>query len=164
MKSFWISLLFFILLMCSCATKKASKSKHLNEQVSGQISYMNSETKVDTSKVVRIDSLGLHIIIEEELTIVEYDKESGKPIKETHAKREIRQDSDKVVEETEAKGITETAKDSTNHIVDANKMVSEETKSEIKSDSSTFSKYFGITFGCVIGLLLVYLLSKYRIN
>ena len=125
---------------------------------------MNSEIRVDTSKVVRIDSLGLHVIIEEELTIVEYDKESGKPIKETHAKREIRQDSDKVVEETEAKGVVEFTKDSTNHIVDANKMVSEETKSEIKSDSSTFSKYFGISFGCVIGLLLVYLLAKYRAN
>lgn len=125
---------------------------------------MNSEIRVDTSKVVRIDSLGLHIIIEEELTIVEYDKESGKPIKETHAKREIRQDSDKVVEETESKGVVEFTKDSTNHIVDANKMVSEETKSEIKSDSSTFSKYFGISFGCVIGLLLVYLLAKYRAN
>ena len=152
------------MLMCSCATKKASKSKHLNEQVSGQISYMNSETRVDTSKVVRIDSLGLHIIIEEELTIVEYDKESGKPIKETHAKREIRQDSEKVVTKEEVKGVTEIAKDSTYHVIESDKMVVEETKSEIKSDSSTFSKYFGITFGCVIGLLLVYLLSKYRIN
>lgn len=125
---------------------------------------MNSETRVDTSKVVRIDSLGLHIIIEEKLTIVEYDKESGKPIKETHAKREIRQNSDKVVSEEEIKGVIEFRKDSAYHIVDANKMVDEEKESEIKSDSPTFSKYFGISLGCVIGLLLVYLLSKYRVN
>lgn len=164
MKSFWISLLFFILLMCSCGTKKSVTDTHYTESVQTETSILNESTKVDTTKTIYTEQLKDNVVIKETIVVTEYDKDSGIVTKKTETEREIRQSSDKLVEEIEAKGVVEFTKDSTNHIVDANKMVDEETKSEIKSDSSAFSKYFGISFGCVIGLLLVYLLSKYRIN
>lgn len=150
--------------MCSCGTKKSVTDTHYTESVQTEVSILNESTKVDTTKTTHTEQLKDNVVIKETIVVTEYDKDSGVITKKTETEREVRQSSDKLVEEIEAKGVVEITKDSTNHIVDANKMVDEEMKSEIKSDSSTFSKYFGVSFGCVIGLLLVYLLSKYRIN
>lgn len=150
--------------MCSCGTKKSVTDTHYTESVQTEVSVLNESVKVDTTKTTHIEQLKDNIVIKETITVTEYDKDSGVITKKTETEREVRQSSDKLVEETEVKGVVEITKDSTNHVIDSDKMVDEEKKSEIKSDSSTLSKYFGITFGCVIGLLLVYLLSKYRVN
>ena len=164
MKSFWISLLLFVLFMCSCGTKKSVTDTHYAESVHTEVSSLNESTKVDTTKTTHTEQLKDNIVIKETIVVTEYDKDSGVITKKTETEREVRQSSDKLVEETEVKGVTEIIKDSTYHVIDSDKMVDGETKLEIKSDSSTFPKYFGISFGCVIGLLLVYLLSKYRVN
>ena len=160
MKAFWLSLLGFILLMCSCKTQKVDSSVKVREQVHSEVSRINVETKVDTSKVLRVDSLSQRIVIEEELTIIEYDKESGKPIKETNAKRKTTQDTNQVATEEEDKGVSESKNDSIDHSIDADKIVDEDIETESIGGQESFGKYFGITLACVIGILVVYLLKK----
>lgn len=162
MKSFWWSLVAFCILMFSCASKNVGKSVKIDEQISGEISYINNETKIDTSKVIRVDSLEQHIVIEEELTIIEYDKESGKPIKETNAKRKVRQDTNKASSEVENKGVTEVKNDSINHSASVDNKVESSETIETKSGSETFFGEFGkwCAICLVIGLLLLYLKLK----
>ena len=164
MKAFWLSLLGFILLMCSCKTQKVDTSTKVREQVHSEVSVINVETKVDTSTVVRVDSLSQHIVIEEEITIVEYDKESGKPIKETNAKRKVTQDTQKVASEEEAKGVSEENDVLLKGESDFTKTTDKEEELESIGGQESFGKYFGITLACVIGLLAVYLLKKLRVN
>lgn len=162
--SFWISLFVFILLMCSCKSKKIvselkSGTKHVSD-----ISYLNESVKIDTSKTAYFANEIQNIVIEEDITVTEYDKESGKPIKETKAKRKTIQDSDKVVSKEENKGVKTHSEDSLNHIVDISKMVESETKEESVGGQESFLKWFGIVIGLFIVGLFVYLLRKFRVN
>ena len=164
MRSFWLSLLAFVLLMCGC---KSEAFVHEMDFVSREKAIINQtkyQALTDTSTVfgIEIDKSKLRIV--ETLKITEYDKESGKPIKETKATRETIQDSDKVVAEEENKGQSEVKNDSLNHIVDLHEMVESETKEESKGGQEAFGKWIGITIGCIIGLLIIYLLKKFRVN
>ena len=164
MKAFWLSLLGFILLMCSCKTQKVDSSVKVREQVHSEVSRINVETKVDTSKVLRVDSLSQRIVIEEELTIIEYDKESGKPIKETNAKRKVTQDTNQVASEEENQSVTNCNRLEMEQFRDTTKKTDLEVKEESIGGQESFGKYFGIGLACVIGLLIVYLLRKFRVN
>lgn len=152
------------MLMCSCKTQKVDTSTKVREQAHSEVSVINVETKVDTSKVVRVDSLNQHIVIEEEITIIEYDKESGKPIKETNAKRKVTQDTNQVVAEEESKGVSEENDVLLKGKSDFTKTTDKEEESESIGGQESFGKYFGIGLACVIGLLAVYLLRKFRVN
>lgn len=147
-------------MMCSCKTQKVDISTKVREQAHSDVSYLNVETKVDTTKVVRVDSLNQRIVIEEELTIIEYDKESGKPIKETNAKRKTTQDTQKVTSEEEERGSTEEDDILVKGISDFTKTIDSEEKLESIGGQESFGKYFGISLGVVIGILLLYLLRK----
>ena len=164
MRSFWISLLAFVLLMCGCKSKEVVTGYSDRLQMGSDISVLSEKAKVDTTKTIHSEQLKENKRIVETLIIKEYDAESGKPIKETKATRETTQDSDKVVAEEEYKGQSEVKNDSLNHIVDLHEMVESEIKEEFIGGQEAFGKWIGIVIGCIIGLLIVYLLKKFRVN
>ena len=104
------------------------------------------------------------IVIEEDITITEYDKESGKPIKETHAKRKATQDTDQVATEEEVKGVSEVRTDSLNQFRETTQMMDADIKEESVGGQESFGKWFGIGLSCVVAIFLIYLLRKLRIN
>lgn len=164
MKYFWYSLLIFCLFLCSCRTQKLDSNVQVRGDVQSELSVMSESVKIDTTKTIHSEQLNQRIVIEEETTIIEYDKESGKPIKETTSKRKTTQDSEKVVAEEESKGVTIEQNDSLNHFREAAQKIDADVKEESIGCQESFGKYFGITLGCVIGILVIYLLVKLRVN
>jgi hypothetical protein len=131
------------------------------------VSKENIQTKLssfkalkDTFNVLKIEIDKSKLIITETIKITEYDKESGKPIKETHAKREIAQDSKKAVAEAEEKGVTEENDILLKHESDFSKTIDSEEKLESEGGQKSFGKWFGIVTACLIGIFLVYLWKK----
>lgn len=160
MKSFFISLFVFVLLMCSCRSKGVVTGYSNRLQVDSETAYLNEIAKIDTTKTDYSEQLSENKRIIETIIITEYDEESGKPIKETKAKREIKQDSDKVIKAAEDVGIKETVKDSLNHISDVCKKVESEIKEDSKGGQYAFGKWIAIGIVCLIGGIIVYLKVK----
>lgn len=164
MRWFWYSLIAFCLLICSCKSSKMDSNVRVRNELESELSYMNKAVKIDSSKTAYFAKEIQNIVIEEVITETEYDKESGKPIKDTKTERKIAQDSDKVVSTEEERGVSEVKNDSLSHIADVSKKVESETKEESKGGQEAFGTWFGIVIGCAIGLLIVYLLRKFRVN
>lgn len=164
MCSFWFSLLAFVLLMCGCKSEAFVHEMDFGSREKVRINQTKYQALIDTSTVlgIEIDKSKLRIV--ETFKITEYDKESGKPIKEAKATRETIQDSDKVVSTEEERGVSEVKNDSLNLFRDLTKKIESETKEESKGGQETFGKWIGITIGCLIGFLIIYLLRKLRIN
>ena len=150
--------------LCSCKTQKLDSNVQVRSDIQSELSVMSESVKIDTTKTIQSEQLNQRIVIEEETTIIEYEKESGKPIKETTSKRKTTQDSEKVVAEEESKGVIIEQNDSLNHFREYTQKVDADVKEESIGGQESFGKYFGITLGCVIGLLLIYLLVKLRVN
>lgn len=164
MKWFWYSLLVFCLLMCSCKTQKSARL--INE-----VSKENIQTErrkfgilIDTTKTFRVDIDKSKLKIIETIKITEYDKESGKPIKETEAKRETTQDSDKVSTEEENQAVTNSNQLEIEHNADVSKKIDSEVAEESIGGQEAFGKWFGIVIGVIVGILLLYLMRKLRVN
>jgi tetrahydromethanopterin S-methyltransferase subunit G len=119
---------------------------------------------VDTTKTFRVEIDKTKLKITETIKITEYDKETGKPTKETEAKRETTQDSDKVVAEEENQAITNSNQLEIEHNADISNMIDSEVKEESIGGQESFGKWFGIVFGVIVGLLLLYLLRKFRVS
>lgn len=164
MKSFWISLLVFILFMCSCKTQKLDANIQTREEVRSEISVENEEVKVDSSKIIHSEQLTENTVIKETIIVTEYDKESGKPIKETKTKRKTTQNSDKVVAEEEDQSVTERNDLKAEHFRESTKKVDSEVKEESIGGQEAFGKYLGILIGIAVSLFLLYLLRKFRVN
>ena len=164
MKWFWYSLIGFILLMCSCGTKKSARLINEVSKDYIQTEWIRFEALKDTFSGLKIELDKSKLKIIETIKITEYDAESGKPIKETHAKREITQDSDQAIAESEQERIELSLVDSLNHFRESTKKVESEATEESIGFQDSFGKWFGIIFGCVVVLLVVYLLRKLRIN
>ena len=162
MKWFW--LIGFCVLMCSCKTKKVGCEVDFTTTEKTETNYTKHQALADTSSVLRIDIDKSKLTITEHITITKYDKDTGAVTEKTEAERKIAQDSDKVVTEEEAKGVNIHSQDSLNHIADVSKKIESETKEESIGGQEAFGKWFGITIGCVIGLLIVYLIRKFRVN
>ena len=162
--SFWISLLVFCLLMCSCKTQKVASDINVVSKENIQTEIRKFEILVDTTKTFRIgiDKSKLKII--ETIKITEYDKESGKPIKETETEREITQDSDKVSVEEENQSVTNRNGLEVDHFADVSKKIDSEVTEESIGGQESFGKWFGIVIGVVVGLLLLYLLKRMRVS
>lgn len=159
-KSFWISLIVFVLLMCSCKSKEVTSNAQIRSDIQSELSYLTKNVKIDTSRITYFDTLSQRIVIKEKFNIIEYDKESGKPIKETHAERETTQDTQKASAKEEQRGTAVENNDSTHHIIDADKKVDTSTKTEKTSDTRLF--WFGLGFGLVIfGLFFLPKLKKF---
>lgn len=164
MKWFWYSIIGFCVLMCSCKTKKVGCEVDFTTKENVKTNYIKYQALVDTSNVLKIDIDKYKLKIIETIKITEYDAESGKPIKETEAKRETIQDSDKVASEEEQKRIEVSRQDSLNHFRDLTKKIESETNEETKGGQEAFGKWFGIVVGIAFSILLVYLLRKLRVS
>ena len=164
MRSFWISLLLFILFMCSCKTQKLDSNVKVRSELKSNLSCLNESVKISTQNHAYFANDTQRIVIEEDITVTEYDKESGKPIKETHATREIRQDSNKTIAEEENQTVTNRNQLEAEHFADTSKKIDSEVKEESVGGQEAFGKYLGIVIGIAISFLLLYLLRKFRVN
>ena len=160
MKWFWYSLLGFCLFLCSCKTQKVGREVDFTTKENVQTELSKYQAIKDTSNVLRIEIDKSKLMVIETIKITEYDKESGKPIKETHAERKIAQDSDKAVAETEEKSVTEENDILLKHEGDFSKTTDSEEKLESVGGQESFGKWFGIVSACFIGIFLVYLWKK----
>ena len=163
-KSFWISLLLFILFMCSCKTQKLDSNVKVRSELKSNLSCLNESVKISTQKHAYFANDTQSIVVQEDITVREYDKESGKPIKETKTKRKTTQDSDKIVAKEEDQSVTEYNDLEVNHFRESTKMIDSEVKEESIGGQEAFGKYLGITIGIAISFLLLYLLRKFRVN
>ena len=163
-KSFWISLLLFILFMCSCKTQKLDSNVKVRSELKSNLSCLNESVKISTQNHAYFANDTQRIVIEEDITVTEYDKESGKPIKETKTKRKTTQDSDKVVAEEEDQSVTERNDLKAEHSRESTKKIDSEVKEESIGGQEAFGKYLGIVIGIAISLFLLYLLRKFRVT
>ena len=164
MKWFWYSLIGFCVLMCSCKTQKVASDINVVSKESIQTELSKYEILVDTTKTFKVDIDKSKLKITETIKITEYDKESGKPIKETEAKRETTQDSDKVSAEEENQSVTNRNGLEVDHFADVSKKIDSEVTEESIGGQESFGKWFGIVIGVVVGILLLYLLRKFRVS
>lgn len=164
MRSFCISLLVFILLMCSCKTKKVGCEVDFTTKENVKTNYTKYQALKDTSNVLRIEIDKSKLTITEHITITKYDKDTGAVTEKTETERKVAQDSDKVVAEEENKGQSEVKNDGLNHTADVSKKMESEVKEESKGGQEAFGKWFGIVIGIAISILFVYLLRKFRVN
>ena len=162
--SFWISLLVFCLLMCSCRTKKFGSEVDFTTKENIHTELSRFESLTDTSNVLKIEIDKSKLTITERIKVTEYDAESGKPIKETETEREITQDSDKVSTEEENQSVTNRNGLEVDHFADVSKKIDSEVKEESIGGQESFGKWFGIVIGVVVELLLLYLMRKLRVN
>lgn len=170
MKWFWYSLIVFYLFLCSCKTQKLDSNVKVRNNIRSDLSYLNESVKISTQNHAYFANDTQRIVTEEDIIATEYDKETGKPTKETKTKRKITQDSYKVVTEEENQAVTEGNQLEVDHIVDKHEMVESEIKEESRSDFGIFwecfGKYLGIIMGIalLIGAIFIYLKKKYRVN
>ena len=162
--SFWISLLVFCLLMCSCRTKKFGSEVDFTTKENIHTELSRFESLTDTSNVLKIEIDKSKLTITERIKVTEYDAQSGKPIKETETEREITQDSDKVSAEEENQSVTNRNGLEVDHFADVSKKIDSEIKEESIGGQESFGKWVGIVIGVVVGILLLYLLRKFRVS
>lgn len=164
MKWFWYSLIGFCLLMCSCKTQKLDSNVKVRNDIRSDLSLQNESVKISNQNHAYFANDTQRIVIEEDIVVTEYDKETGKPTKETKAKRKTTQDSDKVVSEEENQAVTNSNQLEVDHFADVSKKIDSEVKEESIGGQEAFGKWFGVVLGCVIGLLILYLLKKMRVS
>lgn len=156
MKWFWYSLIGFCLLMCSCGTKKSARLINEVSKDYIQTEWIRFEALKDTFSALKIELDKSKLKIIETIKITEYDAESGKPIKETHAKREITQDSDQAIAESEQERIELSLMDSLNHFRESTEKVESEVKEESEDASVVFWREIGRWIGIVIAFILAF--------
>lgn len=164
MKWFWYSLLVFCLLMCSCKTQKSASDINVVSKENIQTELNKFQALIDTSSALKIEIDKSKLKIIETIKITEYDAESGKPIKETEAKRETIQNSDKVSTEEENQAVTSSNQLEVEQFRESTKKIDSEVTEESIGGQEAFGKWFGIVIGVVVGLLLLYLLRKFRVS
>ena len=170
MKWFWYSLIGFCVLMCSCKTQKVASDINVVSKENIQTEWNKFQALIDTSSVLRIEIDKSKLTIIETIKITEYDAESGKPIKETEAKRETTQDSDKVSTEEENQAVTNSNQLEVEHLRESTKKIDSEVKEESQSGLGLFweqfGKYLGIVMGIalLIGAIYLYLKKKFLLK
>lgn len=158
--SFFLSLILFILLLCSCKTKEVAREVDSSERFASEVSALNEKTKVDTTKTKKVEKTEEYTRIIEIETITEYDTEKQTPSKVTEKEKIFEQGNKSQTDEAENRGITEVSKDSTNHIEDKHEMV--ETKEDVKEESvmsgmfDNLGKWLGIGIVVLIGIALAW--------
>ena len=154
MKWFWFYL--FMLVMCGCGSSKVSSNLATSERnLTSFESNLNSYL-LDTTRILRVIFDNSKFKFIETINIKEYDAESGKPVKETKAKREVVQDTDKVLAEEKERIIESSLEDSLNHFRESTKKVETEVKEETENDSVAFWREIGRYIGIVIAFILAF--------
>ena len=164
MKWFWYSLIGFCLLMCSCKTQKSARliNEVSKENIQTEISKFG--ILIDTTKTFKVDIDKSKLKITETITTKKYDKDTGAITEETKTERTIAQDSDKVSAEEANQAVTNSNQLEVDHFADVSKKIDSEVKEESIGGQEAFGKWFGIVVGVVFGLLLLYLLRKFRVS
>lgn len=162
--SFWISLLVFCLLMCSCKTQKSASDINVVSKENIQTELSKFEILVDTTKTLKVDIDRSKLKITETITTKKYDKDTGAITEETTTEREITQDTDKVSAKEENQAVTSSNQMEVDHFADVSKKIDSEVKEESIGGQESFGKWFGIVIGVVVGILLLYLLRKFRVS
>lgn len=154
-QSFFLCLLLFVLLMCSCKSKETVTEMNRKNRFSGDISVVTEKAKEDIAQEVKVAQIEEFTLIRETITVKEYDTDKeGSPIaKETVAEREYQKGVQANKAEEMERKTEELMKDSTNHIVDMHEMV--ESKEEVKEESVTSSFWKELGKWCGIGAILV---------
>jgi hypothetical protein len=125
-----------------------------------QTELSSFESLIDTSSVLKIEIDQFKLKIIETIITKRYDKVTGVITEETTTEREIAQDTDKVVAETEERKVTEENDILLKYKSDFSKTAdSEETLESIGAQES-FGKWFGIGISLIIGVILLYLWAK----
>jgi flagellar hook protein FlgE len=156
--------------MCSCKTQKLDSNVKVRNDIRSALSYLNESVKISTQNHAYFANDTQRIVTEEDIIATEYDKETGKPTKETKTKRKITQDSYKVVAEEENQSVTNRNGFEVEHNADISKKIDSEVTEESRSDSGMFWKQFGKSFGIIMGFALIfgllgrYLLEKFRVS
>ena len=147
-------------MLCSCKTKEIAREIDSNERIKSEITTLNEQAKVDTTKTKKVEQTEEFTRIIERETITEYDTEKKTPSKVTEKEKIFEQGNKSQTDESENRGITAESKDSTNHIVDKHEMV--ETKEEVKEESvvkgmfDNLGKWLGIGIASIILIALVW--------
>lgn len=162
--SFWLSLIMFCLFMCSCKTQKLNSNVKERTDIKSDIAYLNESVKISTQNHAYFATDTQRIVIEEDIVVTEYDKETGKPTKETKTKRKTTQDSDKVSTEEAIQSVTDCNQLEVEQFREVTQNIDSEVKEESIGGQDAFGKWFGIVIGVVVGLLLLYLMRKLRVN
>lgn len=152
--------ILFCLLLCSCKTKEIAREIDSNERIKSEITTLNEQTKVDTTKTKKVEQTEEFTRIIERETITEYDTEKQTPSKVTEKKKVIEQGNKSQTDESENRGITEESKDSTNHAIDTDKKV--ETNEEVKEESVVKGMFDNLGKWLGIGIVVMLLLYKIR--
>ena len=152
----WFLFSLFMLVMCGCGSSKVSSNlatseRNLNSFESNLNSYL-----LDTTRILRVIFDNSKFKFIETINIKEYDAESGKPVKETKAKREVVQDTDKVLAEEKERIIESSLEDNLNHFSESNKKVETEVKEETEDDSVAFWREIGRYIGIIIAFVLAF--------
>lgn len=147
--------------MCSCRTKKLESNIKERNDIRSDLSYLNESVKISTQNHAYFVNELQRIVIEEVITATEYDKETGKPTKETKTTRKTTQDSDKVVTEEANQSVTDSHGLEIDHSIDANNEVESEVKEKSIGAQESFGKWFGIGISLIIGVILLYLWKKF---
>lgn len=158
MKSFWISLLVFILLMCSCKTKKVGSEVYFTTKEKIETNYTKYQALVDTSNVLKIGIDKSKLTITEHIIITKYDKDTGVVTEKTETERKIAQDSDEVVAEEEQKRVEIHSRDTLNHFRGVTQKVESETETVTENHGlASVWERFGEVLGVGTLVIIAYL-------
>ena len=162
--SFWISLIIFCLLMCSCKTQKVASDINVVSKENIQTEWSKFRILVDSSTIYKNFQDKSKLTITETIITKKYDKDTGAVTEETTTEREITQDSDKVVAEEENQAVTNSNQLEIEHNADVSKKIDSEVTEESIGGQEAFGKWFGIVIGVVVGLfiLIIYLWRKFK--
>lgn len=152
--------ILFCLLLCSCKTKEIAREIDSDERIKSEITTLNEQANVDTTKTKKVEQTEEFTRIIERETITEYDTEKKTPSKVTEKEKIFEQGNKTKTDESENRGITEESKDSTNHDIDAGKKV--ETKEEVKEESVVKGMFDNLGKWLGIGIVVMLLLYKIR--
>ena len=164
MRFFWLSLIIFCLLLCSCRTQKLDSNVQVRGGVQSELSYLNNTLIADTVKTKHTEQVSNIKILKETITHTIYDTDKNVVKETTTTERTFVEDSQTDVAKEEVKGVNIHSQDSLNHFRESTQKIDADSKEESIGGQESFGKYFGITLGCVIGLLLIYLLVRFKIN
>lgn len=156
MKWFWYSLLGFILLMCSCGTKKSAHLVYEASKEYIQTEWIRFQALKDTFSLLKIDIDYSKLKIIETITHVKYDKDTGAVTEKTTTEREITQDSNQVVTEEKEQTVTNRNQLKVNQSIDTNKKVESEVTEESEDAPVAFWREIGRWIGIVIAFILAF--------
>jgi hypothetical protein len=150
--------------MCSCRTQKLNSDVKVRNDVRSDLFYLNESVKISTQNHAYFANEAQRIVIEEVIIATEYDKETGKPTKETKTERKTTQDTDQMVTEEESEGVKSSNDLEVDYSAKFDENVDVETEEESIGAQESFGQFFGMGLACVIGVLVLYLLRKLRVN